>query len=567
MMRDLAELSQGMLTRYLAVFLLLNAFVLNGVLWLVSPEPYQETVLQHTWDVLRGRGCDDSWGVMSVSLDYAQEHHDKPLYSELFFERKLKVQYPPSSLFAVAGLRLLVGPESIRTEECTVYDLPTVADVLGWLFILMSAASAAALLEIGLRRQGAPPASGPMLAARFAIVLVLALTFYPLVKAYSLGQIQTWLNGLFALSLLCWATGRKVPSGVLLGLMALVKPHYGLFVLWALLRREWRFAVACAATGILGVLGSIMAYGFENHVDYVRVLTFLAERGETFYPLVKAYTLGQIQTWLNGLFALSLLCWATERKVPAGVLLGLMALVKPHYGLFVLWALLRREWRFATAFAATAIVGVLGSIMVYGFENHVDYVRVLTFLAERGETFYPNQSVNGLLNRVMVLIDPTHWHSLQFDDHSFPPFSPFVYGGTLIASIVLLSTALLRRGNEGDPDRSFDFSTMALSITIASPIAWEHHYGTIFPVLALLLANVIGDRRRLLLLTGSYVLISNYIPVTNLLAETVLNVAQSYLFAAAIVVLVLLHTVRPGWQLALSPSAPRMAVSDAALLR
>jgi len=462
MMRDLAELSQGMLTRYLAVFLLLNAFVLNGVLWLVSPEPYQETVLQHTWDVLRGRGCDDSWGVMSVSLDYAQEHHDKPLYSELFFERKLKVQYPPSSLFAVAGLRLLVGPESIRTEECTVYDLPTVTDVLGWLFILMSAASAAALLAIGLRRRGAPPASGPMMAARFAIVLALALTFY---------------------------------------------------------------------------------------------------------PLVKAYTLGQIQTWLNGLFALSLLCWATERKVPAGVLLGLMALVKPHYGLFVLWALLRREWRFATAFAATAIVGVLGSIMVYGFENHVDYVRVLTFLAERGETFYPNQSVNGLLNRVMVLIDPTHWHSLQFDDHSFPPFSPFVYGGTLIASIVLLSTALLRRGNEGDPDRSFDFSTMALSITIASPIAWEHHYGTIFPVLALLLANVIGDRRRLLLLTGSYVLISNYIPVTNLLAETVLNVAQSYLFAAAIVVLVLLHTVRPGWQLALSPSAPRMAVSDAALLR
>jgi hypothetical protein len=226
----------------------------------------------------------------------------------------------------------------------------------------------------------------------------------------------------------------------------------------------------------------------------------------------------------------------------------------------VLWALLRREWRFAAAFAATAIVGVLGSIMAYGFESHVDYLRVLFFLAEHGETFYPNQSVNGLLNRVMVLIEPNEWNSLEFDDTSFPQFSPLVYGGTLVASIVLLSAALLRRGNEGDPDRSFDFSTMALSITIASPIAWEHHYGTIFPVLALLLANVIGDRRRLLLLTGSYVLISNYIPVTNLLAETVLNVAQSYLFAAAIVVLVLLHRVRPGWQLALSPSAPRMAV-------
>jgi hypothetical protein len=84
-------------------------------------------------------------------------------------------------------------------------------------------------------------------------------------------------------------------------------------------------------------------------------------------------------------------------------------------------------------------------------------------------------------------------------------------------------------------------------------------------VLAILLANAIGDRRRLLLLIGSYVLISNYIPVTNLLAATVFNVAQSYLFAAAIVVLVLLHTVRPGWQLALSPSVVRMAAATRTL--
>jgi alpha-1,2-mannosyltransferase len=452
MMRDLAKLSHSMLTRYLAVFLLLNAFVFNGVLWLVSPEPYEETVLQHTWDVLRGRGCDDSWGVMSVSLDYVQAHKDKPLYSELFFERKLKVQYPPSSLFAVAGLRWLVGVQGIRTEECTVYDLPTITDVLGWLFILMSAVSAAALIEIGLRRRGAQPASAGMLAGRFVIVLALALTFYPLVKAYTLGQIQNWLNGLFALSLLCWATGRKVSSGVLLGLMALVKPHYGLFVLWALLRREWRFA---------------------------------------------------------------------------------------------------------TALTATALVGVLGSILAYGFANHLDYLRVLSFLAERGETFYPNQSVNGLLNRLMVLIDPSAWDSLDFNDNAFPPFSPLVYGGTLIASIVLLSTALLRRGNEGDPDRTFDFCAMALSITIASPIAWEHHYGTIFPVLAVLLASVVGNRVRLILLVVSYVLVSNLIAAANLLAPTVFNVAQSYLLAGALIALALLHTARPGWQIIGVPATTR----------
>jgi alpha-1,2-mannosyltransferase len=459
MMRDIAKLSQSMLTRYLAVFLLLNAFAFNGLLWLVSPEPYKETVLQHSFDVLRGRGCDDSWGIMSVSLEYAKEHHDKPLYSEIFFERKLKFQYPPSSLFAVAGLVWLVGPEAIRTEECEVYDLPTVNDVLGWFFILMSAMCAAALLEIGLRRQQVPPASGAMVAARFVIVLGLALTFYPLVKAYTLGQIQNWLNGLFALALLCWVTGWKVPSGVLIGLMALVKPQYGAFMLWALLRREWGFTAALTATGIVGVAGSIMAYGFANHLDYLPVLEFLAERGETYYP---------------------------------------------------------------------------------------------------------NQSVNGLLNRVMVLIDPAHWTSIDFDDHAFPPFSPLVSGGTLVASIVLLSAALFRRGNKGDPDRTFDFCTMALSLTMASPIAWEHHYGILLPVFAVLLASSLGKWPRLVLVAASYVVISNFFPVANVLAWSYLNFAQSYLLFAALVVLVLLHTVRPGWQLG-SFALPRWCPAALAL--
>jgi hypothetical protein len=49
-------------------------------------------------------------------------------------------------------------------------------------------------------------------------------------------------------------------------------------------------------------------------------------------------------------------------------------------------------------------------------------------------------------------------------------------------------------------------------------------------------------------------LISNFIPATNLLAHTAANAAQSYLFAAAIVVLMLLHGSRPGWQIAGVPS-------------
>jgi hypothetical protein len=104
---------------------------------------------------------------------------------------------------------------------------------------------------------------------------------------------------------------------------------------------------------------------------------------------------------------------------------------------------------------------------------------------------------------------------------------------------------------------------MALSITIASPIAWEHHYGTILPVFAVLLPSVIGNRRRLILLILSYIVISNFIPVTNLLASSVLNVAQSYLLAGALITLVLLHTARPGWQIVSAPSAKEVPLARA----
>src|ERR1700704_3362718 len=117
--RDAASGTRGnvslALTLGLALFLLVNAFVLNNVLRLVSPVYYSETVLNHTSDVLHAEGCDDSWGIMAYALQYEQSPHTTPLYTEIFFNQRLKFQYPPSSLFAVAGMLWLGGPALVRT--------------------------------------------------------------------------------------------------------------------------------------------------------------------------------------------------------------------------------------------------------------------------------------------------------------------------------------------------------------------------------------------------------------------------------------------------------------------
>ena len=114
---------------------------------------------------------------------------------------------------------------------------------------------------------------------------------------------------------------------------------------------------------------------------------------------------------------------------------------------------------------------------------------MLSHLAERGETYYPNHSVNGLLNRLMSVVEPELYRNLDWGDGAFPPFNRWVYWTTTISSAAILLLAILRRNRENDPDRVVDFCTMAVSCTVASPIAWEHHYGVLFPVFAVVLVE------------------------------------------------------------------------------
>lgn len=431
--------SPARITFGLVLLLALTALAVNGLVRLAAPAQYRETALHHSWDVLRGRGGDDSWEPIASALAHIRTGPATPLYTEVFFKKGVRYQYPPSALFTLAAMEWIAPARVLIDDQRYSGPRPTINDMLGWLFLLISAGATAALLEIGLRRRGIPRGSGALLVLRVATVAALTLTFYPAVKAFTLGQLQTWVNGTFALALVFWATGRKAGSGLCVGLICLIKPHYGLLLLWAALRGEWRFIAACSVALAAGLAGSLAAFGWENHIDYLKVLSFLSERGESYYP---------------------------------------------------------------------------------------------------------NQSVNGLLNRLMGVAQPEVYNNVVWRNGYFPPFTPLVYYGTLAASTLILGAALVRRGRAGDAGRVIDFCTMALSVTLASPVAWEHHYGILLPILAVLFTNALGDRARIAALALCYAIASNLFIAANALAPTALNVAQSYLFAAALGVLALLH-LRP----------------------
>jgi len=257
----------------------------------------------------------------------------------------------------------------------------------------------------------------------------------------------------------------------------------------------------------------------------------------TFYPVMRAYANGQMQTWLNALFAAAVWCWAGGRRRGAGVLLALSCAVKPQLGVFLLWGLIRRQWGFLAAFAITGLA-VLGlSVVLYGWGPHVEYLGMLRFLGERGEAFFPNQSVNGLLNRALFNGDILFWKQ-PWVDH-FPPYDARIFWATVASSVVILGLALVppREGPAGGG--LADFALMGLAATMASPIAWEHHYGVALPIFVVA-ERVVSGRAARLALAASYVLVASCFWITKALAASRLNVLESYLFFGAIILFVLL---------------------------
>ncbi|MCW5632880.1 MAG: DUF2029 domain-containing protein [Rubrivivax sp.] len=251
--------------------------------------------------------------------------------------------------------------------------------------------------------------------------------------------------------------------------------------------------------------------------SHVVAATLFVLLGLTFFPLVWGHTLGQIQVHLNLVMTAALCALLAGRPALAGALLGLCCLFKPNYVLFAAWALLRREWRLAAALVLVAAAGHGVALARYGLGMHLEYLDFLRGLARLGESYWPNQSFMGL---VLRWLDPAS--ALQWADSAFgssaaalrpPPAFDWAAAGFpdevpgLPAAVTLSSLALLtfafwpwrRRGpataspasttstSDGRLERTLDLGIAIAAVTMASPIAWLHHYGVFFALFALAL--------------------------------------------------------------------------------
>lgn len=391
-----------------------------------EPSPYNGSTLRALREIARPDGSTaDSWRPMNEALRVSRSSESGSLYRELFFEDQIKFQYPPTSLvyFAVLEPLGLTSPDTLDAINVAVF---------------LAGAAAFAALVLQLLPHPSMRQSEPRQWVLAALLVVAAVLYYPSVQALKLGQIQVWINTLFICACLAWVRGSRGWAGAFLALAATIKPQLGIFLVWALLWREWQFLKGFLAAG-----------------------------------------------------------------VPVGII----------------------------------------SLLLFGFHNHLGYLEVLSFLSRHGEAYFANQSVNGMVHRALG-----NGINLRSDNTLFAPVDARVIAATYASSFILLVIALAPALTAGGrrPD-IIDLAIMSLCATVASPIAWEHHYGVLLPLAGValaLLCSGTAQRAALVVLAVSWVLTANYLPVVNHLSDTGLNFIQSYLFFAALMMLGVLIYLR-----------------------
>ena len=293
-----------------------------------------------------------------------------------------------------------------------------------------------------------------------------------------------------------------------------------------------------AVVAVVVVQVRIAAKVLGPHKLSGRAATSTAIAAFFFMPITLAFSLGQAQIFLDLFFSLLVLFWVERKERAAGVTMAVLAMVKPQFGLLLLWAALRRRWSaFASACITLGIGGAI-SVVVFGLRNNLDYVGVLSGLSRKAQSHYANQSMFGLLNRAIF-----NGENITYHPYVYPPFVPWIYTVTLLttAALVLLALAypMLKAKRAGG---MADLGAIAVVCVIATPMAWEHHYGIMLPIFVWMWFAVYRQGLgRVLWLATAWVLIADFLSPLNFLANIpVANVLQSYMYFGALLLLGLL---------------------------
>ena len=198
-----------------------------------------------------------------------------------------------------------------------------------------------------------------------------------------------------------------------------------------------------------------------------------------FEPVRSTIGFGQINLILMGLVALD--CLLPRTRWPRGALIGLAAAIKLTPAVFVVYFLVRRQYREAAVAVGTFAGLALAAFVILPGDSAKYWFGVL-FDPDRigGATYAYNQCFQAVLQRVMAE----------------GPGRSLLWLGLVAATGVLgVLTARRARAAGDDVLALLAIATWGL---LSSPVSWSHHWVWFAPALFLLLHRIRGNRWGLL---------------------------------------------------------------------
>jgi len=191
-----------------------------------------------------------------------------------------------------------------------------------------------------------------------------------------------------------------------------------------------------------------------------------------FFPVWHHLKIGQSSLLLLLLLTAALVLLRKGRDLAAGFCLSGAILLKLTPLVFIPLLLIHKKFRAiagsALGIAALTILSVIGA----GWQAQVTYFTRMVPLLGAGTAFYPNQSLNGFLTRLMGAGD------YRLADLSANLWAPRILALVAAAALVALALGVMwrRAAGRGRSEIEDDFAALTILSLVASPISWEHHY-------------------------------------------------------------------------------------------
>jgi len=190
-----------------------------------------------------------------------------------------------------------------------------------------------------------------------------------------------------------------------------------------------------------------------------RVVGWLLPSALLLEPVRSTLLYGQINVALMALVSAD--CLAESPRWPRGVLTGIAAAVKLTPAAFVLFFVLRRDWRAALT-AALTFLACTGAGFLFAWHDSVEYWTSIIFQSSRpgSPAYASNQSITGVIARAGL------------DPHSLAGAALWV---ALSAIVIVLAWLGMRRALAAS-QLALALSLNAFAGLLISPISWSHHW-------------------------------------------------------------------------------------------